>query len=452
MTAISGSIQILSKTNAELTALGSPWIPLHGHWFYITDQGKIGIGDGTTAYSSLVKVQLANVEDTANKATDFLTVNNTKYPTVQAVVNYVTALVAGLWDDRGNFDASGNVFPSSGGSGTAGAILKGDIWTVSVIGTLGGSAVGLGDTVRALTDTPGQTASNWAIAENNIGYTPEQILSFTGPLQRVVNTVSIDPAGAITDGYLTAADWTTFNNKQPSDAELTSLAGLGVVQGDLIFASAPDTYSRLAKDANATRYLSNTGASNDPAWAQVDLTNGVTGILPVANGGTGTAFGNSIKMIGADFTPVATTATTSEELLHSHSIGAGIVTVGSIMDVFANFLLTGSINNKTFRIYVNTSASLSGATLLSTFTTSGLTVVTSFISRILVVISDTLIEILGAPTTSLASNFSQSSVANSQVTVPSLTAGFFIIISGQKASAGETLTARWSKSTLFTAP
>ncbi|MEK7094706.1 MAG: hypothetical protein AAB886_01195, partial [Patescibacteria group bacterium] len=53
---------------------------------------------------------------------------------------------------------------------------------------------------------------------------------------------------------------------------------------------AADTLSALAKNITATRYLSNTGASNNPAWAQIDLTNGVTGILPTANGGTGMAF------------------------------------------------------------------------------------------------------------------------------------------------------------------
>lgn len=60
-------------------------------------------------------------------------------------------------------------------------------------------------------------------------------------------------------------------------------------QGDILYSSAANTIVGLAKDANATRYLSNTGASNNPAWAQVDLTNGVTGTLPVANGGTGRA-------------------------------------------------------------------------------------------------------------------------------------------------------------------
>ncbi len=56
-----------------------------------------------------------------------------------------------------------------------------------------------------------------------------------------------------------------------------------VAQGDLLYGSAVNTWARLAKNATATRYLSNTGTSNNPAWAQVDLTNGVTGILPVAN-------------------------------------------------------------------------------------------------------------------------------------------------------------------------
>jgi hypothetical protein len=68
--------------------------------------------------------------------------------------------------------AATNVFPSAGGSGAGGAILKGDIWTISAVGTLGGVAVSLGDTVRALSDAPVQVVGSWSIAEGNLGYTP----------------------------------------------------------------------------------------------------------------------------------------------------------------------------------------------------------------------------------------------------------------------------------------
>lgn len=71
--------------------------------------------------------------------------------------------------------------------------------------------------------------------------------------------------------------------KQPLDATLTSIAAVSGVQGDLLYASGTDTWTRLAKDANATRYLSNQGTSNNPSWNQVNLANGVTGDLPLAN-------------------------------------------------------------------------------------------------------------------------------------------------------------------------
>ena len=72
-----------------------------------------------------------------------------------------------------------------------------------------------------------------------------------------------------------------------------SASSVMTAQGDLLYASAANTLARLAKNATATRYLSNTGTNNDPAWAQINLTNGVTGTLPVANGGTGLTAGTS---------------------------------------------------------------------------------------------------------------------------------------------------------------
>ena len=91
-----------------------------------------------------------------------------------------------------------------------------------------------------------------------------------------------DPGSELTQAEFTATDGHAFDSQ---------------AQGDILYASSTTVLSRLGKDANSTRVLTNTGTSNNPAWAQVTLTTGVTGTLPVANGGTGaTALTNLITL------------------------------------------------------------------------------------------------------------------------------------------------------------
>lgn len=78
----------------------------------------------------------------------------------------------------------------------------------------------------------------------------------------------------------------TFGNAFETIGQFTTAGPTAlpaIVQGDLWYGSAVGTISALAKNASATRYLSNTGTTNNPAWAQIDLSNGVTGDLPFAN-------------------------------------------------------------------------------------------------------------------------------------------------------------------------
>jgi hypothetical protein len=58
-------------------------------------------------------------------------------------------------------------------------------------------------------------------------------------------------------------------------------------QGDILIASGANTPIRLAKSTTSTQYLANTGSSNAPAWNEVALDTGISGTLPVGNGGTG---------------------------------------------------------------------------------------------------------------------------------------------------------------------
>lgn len=147
--------------------------------------GRMSLSAGTVAGEALIYGQ---GELLANKATDFSTVNDTLYPSIQAVKTYADGLVVGLFDDRGNFDASVNTFPTTGGSGIAGALVKGDVWTISVAATAGPLfSYIVGTTIRVLTDTPGQTPSNWAI-------TTSTTLSDLAPIihNAAVKTVLVD--------------------------------------------------------------------------------------------------------------------------------------------------------------------------------------------------------------------------------------------------------------------
>lgn len=106
----------------------------------------------------------------------------------------------------------------------------------------------------------------------------------------------------------TAPSW------QPSPTSVLS------AQGDLLYASGANTLARLAKNTSATRYLANTGTSNNPAWAQINLTNGVTGTLPVARGGTNasTASITSFNNI-TGYSASGATGTTTTNLVFSTS-------------------------------------------------------------------------------------------------------------------------------------
>jgi hypothetical protein len=162
-----------------------------------TGTGTLTLGAGSTLATSATN----SITLTSTGAT------NVTLPTTGtlATQGYVDGLVVGLLDDRGSYDASVNTFPASGGSGTAGAILKGDLWYISVAGTLGGTAVGIGDSVRALTDTPSQTAGNWSALESNIGYVPanrDAANVFTG-VQTMTSPAITTPAftGAFSGAY-----------------------------------------------------------------------------------------------------------------------------------------------------------------------------------------------------------------------------------------------------------
>ncbi len=184
-------------------------------------------------------------ENVANKQT-VLSPSATEYPNADAVIAAIAAAVVGLLDYRDEYDASTNLFPSTGGSGTAGAILKADTYIISVAGTLGGVAVKVFDLLVAKTDSPAQTAANWSIYQTELGYSPENV------------------ANKDTDGALTANSDTKYpsqkavktysDTKQISSEKDASGGYVGKTLEKINFKNADGTFiSFLANTNTAAR-------------------------------------------------------------------------------------------------------------------------------------------------------------------------------------------------------
>ena len=122
-------------------------------------------------------------------------------------------------------------------------------------------------------------------------------------------------------GYVVLAS--DLNTHLRDNLNMTAPAVMSA-QGDIVIASGANTPIRLAKSTTSTQYLANTGTSNAPAWNEVALATGVSGTLPVGNGGTGqTSLTTGAILIGNGSSAVTmVTQTTKGQILIGDGSGA----------------------------------------------------------------------------------------------------------------------------------
>lgn len=228
-------------------------------------------------------------------------------------------------------------------TGTATTVLHGNAsaaptWgavslTADVSGTLPVTSGGLGIATGTSGGVPyfsaaTTIASSAALTQNRIvlGGGAGAAPTVAGSLGTTTTVLHGNASGAPTFGAVVLT--TDVSGTLPVTSGGTGLAT--VAQGDLLYGSAANTLSALAKSATATRYLANTGTSNNPAWAQVNLTNGVTGTLPAGNGGTSVTStptnGQTLIGNGSGYTLATITGTANQITVTN---GAGSITLST---------------------------------------------------------------------------------------------------------------------------
>jgi hypothetical protein len=171
-----------------------------------TGDVTIGTSNGLSLVGQVLSLGLSSTSSTgALSSTDWNTFNNK-----QAAGNYITAL-------------TGDVVAT--GPGSVVATIQANVVTNAKLAQMPAN------TVKA--NTTGSTANAADVALGTVTESTSSVLVLTGWADATIGspTIQVLQASGSQSGYLSSADWTTFNSKQAAGNYITALTGDGTATG-----------------------------------------------------------------------------------------------------------------------------------------------------------------------------------------------------------------------------
>ena len=312
-----------------------------------TANGGTGVNSTATFPTTGVVVTEAATETLTNKTLTAATINGASSIGGSTTINTTGTVNSGTHTVAGNVAILGN-------STTANKLVLNDKGSANSVALKAPDTLGSSLTL----ELPGSSGSSGQVLSTNGSGTLSWVSGATGSVTNVTGTapisvatgtstpvISMAQANGSTNGYLSLADWTTFNSKQAAGNYITALTGDVTATGPgssaatLAAVAIAGTSTKVTYDVKG-RVTSGTtlSASDVPPLSAAIITSGT---LAVANGGTGLSSAPANGQIpignGTNYNLATLTAGTGISINNA----AGAVTVSATADASTKVSKTG---------------------------------------------------------------------------------------------------------------
>lgn len=261
-----------------------------------------GAGVGTVTNVSVVNANGFSGTVANATTTPAITLNTTVSGMLKGDGSAISAAAVGTDYSAGTSALGTGILKSTTGTGALSIAVAGDFPTLNQNTT--GSAATLTTSRSIHGGSFNGSADVTNIIASTYGGTGNGFTKFSGPATSE-KTFTLPNASAtiLTDNATVTA----------------AQGGTGIASyttGDLLYASAATTLGKLSAVATGNALISG-GVSTAPSWGKIGLTSHVSGVLPIANGGTNssTALNNNRIMVSASGSIVEAAALTNGQLL-----------------------------------------------------------------------------------------------------------------------------------------